>query len=947
MDEALSRLSPSQRIGNDGFSWWVGQIEGTASDEKNNKGGYRYKVRVVGDHPKSREILDTPDLPWATVMMPVNVPFMPGNIGGGHPQLIPGCWVTGFYLDNDRQKPIIMGSIGPVPGATSTITNADPNETEAFVNGPRSGQFSPNPVTDGLEGKDGTQKTGGGLSDGTKRGDGEDRVDPGVKKLAVIKDEDWCQVTAEKCKNVDLKTQMTNIIGQLLYDIQNSGGNIGTLYVNKYTGGLIDGIGDARSKVNKAVAVVQEFLARVKGWITTKIQEAVDALVKAVLRQDETGNALTPITEFFNNILKDLGCKMADIGERIAEWLTNVLMNFINKVYRAAICQVDELVNGIISKIQQLMNDLLDSVLGPLQDILGAIAAPLNIIGQAINYILQLLGISCSGPDQTCNKYKEVCTSGEKKKDKDDEDFLDKLLDDIDNLFGDTPADYTQYVCDEAYTGRPLEVTTIGFTGGVPLPGAGGGETKKPKIVYTISDVEVKEGEIAKFVVNRSGFLENASSVSFKTLKKKGTATAGTDYLSVDGILGFAPNETQKTIEVQTLVDSEKDPNEVFYVKLAVNSPEKKDTTDIKSMFVKNIGTCTISEKNVKEPYDPYKPDPVNPFEPIPEVPTDGVVPENPNGGVDDDQVLPPEPDVIPEPTYNVVANRSTCPEGEFIIYTITTTNLESGTILYYNLYGSSITTSDIIGNRLTGSFIINDNVAKVTVGIAEDNTIEDEEDLTFSITGTFASVNVLITVSDTDIDEDDLGVGDTPETVFETFRTPIAKPPITDENGGIIEIPVDDPGDPWAEPPIVFIGGEGSGATATGLLDEKGFLTEIRVQSPGFGYKLNRASENNVRCIIDSFTILRPGIGYTSVPDMYVNGELGIAEAVIDDDGFVIGARILNREITFDRFPAIDIVGGGGYGAKLLPSLACLDTDALSTIGSTRIGTGQYIDCP
>ncbi|BCU93970.1 MAG: hypothetical protein CM15mV3_2560 [Caudoviricetes sp.] len=81
MDEALSRLVPSQRIGHDGFSWWVGQIEGTASDEENNKGGYRYKVRIVGDHPKSREILDTKDLPWATVMMPVNVPFMPGNIG--------------------------------------------------------------------------------------------------------------------------------------------------------------------------------------------------------------------------------------------------------------------------------------------------------------------------------------------------------------------------------------------------------------------------------------------------------------------------------------------------------------------------------------------------------------------------------------------------------------------------------------------------------------------------------------------------------------------------------------------------------------------------------------------------------------------------------------------------------------------------------------------------
>ena len=80
----------------------------------------------------------------------------------------------------------------------------------------------------------------------------------------------------------------------------------------------------------------------------------------------------------------------------------------------------------------------------------------------------------------------------------------------------------------------------------------------------------------------------------------------------------------------------------------------------------------------------------------------------------------------------------------------------------------------------------------------------------------------------------------------------------------------------------------------------------------------------------------------------MYVNGELGIAEAIVDlNTGFVVGARILNRELTFDRFPTINIVGGGGYGARLLPSLACLDTAALSTIGSTKIGTGKYIDCP
>ena len=940
MDEALSRLMPSHRIGNDGFSWWVGQVEGTASDEKNNKGGYRFKVRIVGDHPKSREILDTKDLPWATVMMPVNVPFMPGNIGGAHPQLIPGCWVTGFYLDHDRQKPIIMGSIGVVPGATSKITNADPNNSEAFVNGPRSGQYSSNPATDGLEGKDGTAKTGGGLSDGTKRGDGEERVDAGTKKKEALKEEEWCQVTAEKCKDVDLKTQMTSIIGELLYDIQNSGGNIGTYYVSKVTGGINSAVGTARGKINKAITVVQEFLARVKGFITTKLKEGVDLLVKAVLKPDETGNALTPITEWFNNILKDLGCKMADLGERLIEWLTNLLMSYVDQIYRAAICQIDELVNGIISKIQQLMNELLDSILGPLQDILGAIAEPFNLIGQAINFVLKLLGISCSGPDQTCAKYKKVCTTGEKKKDDDDKDFLDDLLGSIDNLFGDTPADYTQYVCDEAYTGRPLEVTTIGFAGGVPLPGGSGSdETKKPKIVYNINDITVKEGEIATFTVSRTGVTDIASSVSYKTLKDQGTATAESDYIAQDGILGFAPGETEKSIEIQTLVDDVKDNNDTFFIKMTKNSPA--NGSGVETTFIKNIASCTITEVDKKQPYDPNKPEPTNPFEPIPgtEQPEDVILPPDDGSGDGDTDVTP---------TYSVKANRSSCPEGEFIIYTITTTNLENGTILYYKLTGNNITSTDIIGGLTYGQFIINDNESKVTVGISEDGVIEDEETLTFTIAGTGASVDVLIiTADDQGIGDFDEGVGEVPETVFEEFRTPVAKPPITDENGGIIEIPVDDPGDPWAEPPIVFIGGEGNGATATALLDGNGFLTEIRVQSPGYGYKLNRASDNDVRCIIDAFTILSPGIGYTSVPDMYVNGELGIAEAVINDDGFVIGARILNRELTFDRFPAIDIVGGGGYGARLLPSLACLDTNALSTIGATKIGTGQYIDCP
>ena len=60
--------------------------------------------------------------------------------------------------------------------------------------------------------------------------------------------------------------------------------------------------------------------------------------------------------------------------------------------------------------------------LDQLNDILGAIA-PLNILGGAINYVLNLLGISCSGPDRSCSKKKQTCTNGAEELE--DEDFLD------------------------------------------------------------------------------------------------------------------------------------------------------------------------------------------------------------------------------------------------------------------------------------------------------------------------------------------------------------------------------------------------------------------------------------------------------------------------------------------------------------------------------------------
>ena len=972
MDQLVSQLLPTQRIGNDGFQWWVGQIEGTATDEQNNKGGYRFKVRIVGDHPGDPELVGTSDLPWATVMMPVNVPFIPGNGGGAHPQLEIGCWVIGFYMDTEKQRPIIMGSIGQTPGATKVFTERTPDTPPFTTAIPQI-----NAQADGPPLQKGTDKNTatGGLSDGTTDGDGNARVTTPAKKVEPLKNktataEDWCQSKAEKCDEEDMSSQLTGIMGEFLAAVQNNGGNVGTYLVNEATGGLMDGVNLARGYVNKAMKVVQEFVARVKGFVIEKLKAAVDDLIKALLRPSEDGNSLTPVTEFFNNLLKNLGCSMADLGDRLSKFLTDLLMSYVQQIYRSVACQVDALVNGIMSKINSLMNDLLSQILGPISDILGAIAGPLNILGGAINQVLNLLGISCSGPDRSCSKKKAVCTNGGEEL-KEEDDFLDRLLEDIDNLFPATGADYTQYVCDDAYKGNSLEFTTVGFTGGVPSAGSGDlpdpndqdpdndGVKQTKRITYTIADLSVEEGETAKFVVKRTGYTEVSSSVTYKTISTQGSATPDVDYIPESGILGFSPGETEKTIQVRTLTDSEREKDEDFKILLRRNTPLKGSI--VQTRFIRNLATCTITEKVLTEDYNPYGGKARNPF-----YDNDVLFPDDLTGPTDDDgDGDTTGPDTNDGPftdedgdgrddttgtvitrTVDVVPDRTTCPEGEFIVYTVTTQNYSNGEILYYTLSGNGITSDDIIGGNLNGNIVVNDNTSKITVGIEDDGVVEDAEILRLTINGTGAFADVVIVAAEDDFDGSD---GEGPKTDTNVFVPPTVNvnDVITDENGGIIDIPVSNPGSPWAEPPYVFITGNGIGATATALLDRDGFLTEIRIKSSGFGYKKNLASDNDKRCIIDAFTVIRPGLAYTEPPTIYVNGRTDVAEAIINDDGLLIGARVLDRITTYEKYPEILVIGGGGYGAKLLPSLACLDTDALVKVGSTKIGTGRYVDCP
>jgi len=106
------------------FHWFIGQIADDSTWRENTNPakfdkvedipawGYRYKVRIVGQHEQEESDVSAEELPWAQVMYPVTA----GNgIGGSFmtPALKQGMFVFGFFLDGkDEQTPIIMGCLG-------------------------------------------------------------------------------------------------------------------------------------------------------------------------------------------------------------------------------------------------------------------------------------------------------------------------------------------------------------------------------------------------------------------------------------------------------------------------------------------------------------------------------------------------------------------------------------------------------------------------------------------------------------------------------------------------------------------------------------------------------------------------------------------------------------------------------------------------------------------
>ena len=94
----------------------------------------RCKVRVIGLHTHDASKLPTMDLPWAIPMQPTTSAALSG-IGTTPLGLIEGTSVIVMFQDEDKQYPIILGSIGGIPQSSSSDISTDDGTIRIKIDG--------------------------------------------------------------------------------------------------------------------------------------------------------------------------------------------------------------------------------------------------------------------------------------------------------------------------------------------------------------------------------------------------------------------------------------------------------------------------------------------------------------------------------------------------------------------------------------------------------------------------------------------------------------------------------------------------------------------------------------------------------------------------------------------------------------------------------------------
>jgi hypothetical protein len=891
-----SFFGKTHNIGNDGFKWWIGQVEQPA--DKDGKASNRVKVRIVGRHPASASKLKTVDLPYAHVLTPTNVEQ---SVGGGSSTcaLQEGDWVVGFYLDDDEmQQPLVIGSVNrtALSQTEDLKNNQNPDQTELEFNTFLSPNSLPHKHQYADEQPAPKGRTPGNKQDKTSR---DERLTPFMSGVCKAP---WslggndaglarCQELASDCKPEDkLKRTLTYQLKQLFYAVS-SGQPAGDRLLSPITNKIYDTAAIATGYIDKISSVINLAFSSVFGYLYAKIDAGIKDLVDLLLNP-KTG-VLKGLVKTFDQLLDSVGCSMMSLQEQLTDYLQGLVRDLLDQILNPAICAINNIVNSILGFLSGLTSQITTEVLSFTSSILSGLNAGLDPLQAAFSAGLQLLGISCTDPGaEACDEYEAICLDPFKSKKEKQPPGYD-TLDSIINSLSSNPQATPTAFCDEAYTNPITDPATAGTS--LTLIGT---PTTSQEVRYSINSVTVTEGDLATLTVTRygPGIYENISSLQYTTADGTASSTGG-DYTPTNGTLGFSVGETSKNISVQTLANGTSS-QEQLYVRITSND---------------SYGVVDNSDGVIN----------IQAFSPA----------TTPSGSSVITPVIPVSPALAAAASassYSLFADKTAVAEGDAVTFSVITTNVPDGTNINYQVSGID-NLADVVGlSSFSGTVTISNNSATIPFVIASD-TLSENEYITVTLVNLPNGINVTRSVPITDVGNS-VPAPVTPINTTPTYALVPSKQSVVE--GESFDVNVYTTNIPDGTVFSYSISGTNItsddilGGALSGLvtINNNQAVVPITISSDGNDLE---ADETLVFTLVatgvsTSVIIKAPATTLQTVVPPRTSFSTPIppsAKIITDVFGRIINIPVTPGDVTYDRAP-VALIEGDGYGATVKPVL-------------------------
>lgn len=358
--------------GRDGFRWFIGVTANTDPDRAKNEYGYRVQVRIVGHHPGDE--IDDKDLPWAQVLVPLN---MGSGAGGSGVSMNTrgGEWVFGFYADgDDGQQPIVIGAL--YGGTKTEYKNTFNQGTKYF----KSFQQKPGAIVNPsnipvIAGAAGTASAGIPKTPGTIGGD------PTVAET-VLGQGKRVGIPGHCKENKDIVSQINrglNDFIKVMGEVQ---------YVNDtYIQPVLNRIVNIDAEIDRIATVISDALTVLVKYIRDEIITGIYNL----LRDFIASVTLSKWAEFLKKaaageIADGIWCLFLNILKKIKKFVFDFLFGMIGKVSSIPICLVETFTGSIIQSVANEITDAIGPSLDQISSTLGGgIGTVMSYVDKAIN----------------------------------------------------------------------------------------------------------------------------------------------------------------------------------------------------------------------------------------------------------------------------------------------------------------------------------------------------------------------------------------------------------------------------------------------------------------------------------------------------------------------------------------------------------------------------------